>query len=156
MMRPPLLLLLLLLAAPVAAQMPEAGSPSYETARAAMAELRSPVTPFHTLDMCPSAQAQRDSMYLAAASGMSKEQLVEDFVARHGERVRLLPKRSGFGIWAWIAPPGLLLLGLGFVAARLRRMRGVRTGPAERALTDEERAQLDAALRGFDAEGASA
>jgi cytochrome c-type biogenesis protein CcmH/NrfF len=122
-----------------------------------MALIRSPFFVAHTLDMCPNAGSDvlRDSVRMAAASGMTRDQIIEDFVARHGEQLRLLPKRSGFGLWAWIAPPALLLLGVGFVAARLRRMRG-HAPYGQRALTDEERSQLDAALRGFDAEGASA
>lgn len=151
-----LLLAILLLAAPAAAQLPEPGSPAHRTAREAMALLRSPITPSHTLDMCPSAEAQRDTMYRAAATGMSRDQLIEDFVARYGEQVRLLPKRSGFGIFAWLAPPALLILGVAFVWGRMHRMRGAAAGPAERALTEEERAQLDAALRGFDTERAGA
>lgn len=158
-MRILLLAALLLSAGPLAAQaarLPEPGSAAHRTAREAMVLLRSPVTPSHTLDMCPSAEAMRDSMYLAAATGLSRDQLIEDFVARYGEEVRLLPKRSDFGIAAWLAPPLLLLAGLGFVWARMHRMRGAQAGPAQRTLTDEERAQLDAALRGFDAEGAGA
>ena len=148
-----MVLVAVILAAPAAAQLvrPEPGTPAWETARAAMMELRSPVTPSHTLDMCPSAEAQRDTMFMAAAAGASKEQLVEDFIARYGEQVRLLPKRQGFGWMAWIATPLVLLVGLALVAAKISRMRG-RAEPATRPLTDEERAQLDQAMRGLEAE----
>lgn len=147
-----LLLIALFAATPALAQLPDPGSPAHRTAREAMMLLRSPVTPSHTLDMCPSAEALRDSMYVAAATGMTRDQLVEDFVARYGEEVRLLPRRSDFGLAAWIAPPALLLLGLAFVAGRMRRMRRTFSGAEERGLTDAERAELDAALRGYDAE----
>jgi cytochrome c-type biogenesis protein CcmH/NrfF len=152
-MRRLLMVILLALAAPAAAQRPEPGSPAWQTARAAMMELRSPVTPSHTLDMCPSAEAQRDTMYLAAATGLSREQLVEDFIARYGEQVRLLPRKQGFGWWAWLATPAVLLLGLGLVARKIAALRG-RADPATRPLTDEERAQLETALRGLDSEEA--
>ena len=149
--------ILVLLAAPAAAQsIPQPGSEAHRTAREAMALLRSPVTPSHTLDMCPSAEAHRDTVYMAAATGMSRDQLIEDFVARHGEQVRLLPKRSGFGLWAWVATPLVLLIGLGAVVVGMKRMRGHSVPVAARALTDEERAQLETALRGFDREGAGA
>ena len=146
------LVLAVLLAAPAAAQsLPAPGTPAYRTAREAMVLLRSPVTPSHTLDMCPSAEPQRDSMYMAAATGMSRDQLIEDFVARHGEEVRLLPRRSDFGIWAWLAPPALLIIGFAFIWGRMQRMRGRGGTQPVRALSDEERAQLDAALRGYEA-----
>ena len=66
----------------------------------AMTRLKSPVTPFHTVDMCPSVPALRDSIRVMAASGMTSEAIVEDVISRHGERLRILPKRSGVGLVA--------------------------------------------------------
>jgi cytochrome c-type biogenesis protein CcmH/NrfF len=151
----------LLLVSPCAAQAPTAlppqGSASDNVAREAMALIRSPFFVAHTLDMCPNAGSDvlRDSVRMAAASGMTRDQIIEDFVARHGEQLRLLPRRSGFGLWAWLAPPGLLLMGLGFVTARMRRMRGTGRTSADRELSAQEREELEAALRGFDAREAA-
>lgn len=144
-------------AAPLAAQAPEVVlDPATEAkAREAMMQLRSPVTVYHTLDMCPdpAAAALRDTVRMAAQRGDTPEQMVEDVVARRGERLRLAPRQEGVGLWAWLAPPAVLLLGVFVVGTKLRRMRR-RQGPytpAEAApLSSDERASLDAALKEYE------
>ena len=68
---------------------------------------------------------------------------------------RALPKRSGAGMWAWVMPPLVLVVGLALVAWRIVQLRRKRAGIAEpeaAPLSDEERGRLEAALRGFDRE----
>lgn len=151
------LLALLLAAAPAAAQTPLQVPPEVErTAREAMVQLRSPVTPSHTLDMCPAeaAVALRDTVRMAALAGMSTRRIVDDVVARYGEPMRILPKRSGKGLVAWLLTPLALLGGAVFVVLRLRAMRGQGPAPASpaeaSALSDADRAELAAALRELD------
>jgi cytochrome c-type biogenesis protein CcmH/NrfF len=121
----------------------------------AMSRLKSPYTPFHTVDMCPSAPALRDSIRVMAANGMSSEAIVEDVISRHGEQLRILPKRSGVGLVAWIATPLLLIVGATLIAVRLRRGQREAPLPAAAApLTDEDRTELAAALREWDERGA--
>ncbi|HEY0152725.1 MAG TPA: cytochrome c-type biogenesis protein [Longimicrobium sp.] len=119
-----------------------------------LVSLRSPVTPSHTLDMCPAAEAiaLRDTIRAAALQGQTSSQIVEGVVARYGERMRTLPRRDGFGLWAWLAPPLVLLLGGFAVFFAIRRMRGrtVATPMPAGGMTDEDRARLDAALRAFE------
>lgn len=146
-----LLALALGLPGPAGAQLavPELTPEQERTAIAAMEQLRSPVTPFHTVDMCPSTPEIRDTIRFAAAQGMSTNEIVEDFVGRYGEEIRLLPKRSGVGLLAWIATPILLLAGAGLIAARLKRGQAAAEEAAEEAqteLSEEERARLAAAL----------
>ena len=121
-------------------------------AKEAMAQLRSPVTPMHTLDMCPAeeAAALRDTVRIAAAQGMSSQQIVEGVIARRGESLRVLPKRSGVGLFAWVLPPLFLLAGAALVVGRLRRSRmpDVTAPP----LTDAERGEIRAALVALEAE----
>jgi cytochrome c-type biogenesis protein CcmH/NrfF len=122
-----------------------------KTAVEAMSRLKSPYTAFHTVDMCPSAAALRDSIRVMAANGMSSEAIVEDVVARHGEQLRILPKRSGVGLWAWIATPLVLLIGVGLIAYRVRG--GQQAAPLTAggdAISDEDRLELAAALREWD------
>jgi cytochrome c-type biogenesis protein CcmH len=153
-----LLIALLLLASPLAAQTtrititPEQA----KEAEKAMSQLRSPVTPAHTVDMCPSTGALRDSIRLVAATGASAEAMVEDVIARHGEHLRILPKRSGAGLLAWLATPMLILVGGFLIFGRLRR-NGADSGGepmpnAEPAIDDADRARLAAALREIDRE----
>jgi cytochrome c-type biogenesis protein CcmH len=153
-----IVLLALVVAAPATAQIavPELTPEQERTAVAAMERLRSPVTPFHTVDMCPSVPALRDTIRVAAAQGMSTEQIVEDVVDRYGEEVRLLPKRSGVGLLAWIATPLLLLAGAGLVVLRLRRGQATlaaepRVEPEE--LSEEDRTRLAAAMSDWERKG---
>ena len=117
----------------------------------AMTRLKSPVTPFHTVDMCPSVPALRDSIRVMAASGMTSEAIVEDVISRHGEQLRILPKRSGVGLVAWIATPLLLIAGATLIAMRVRR--GQREAPLPTAaapLSADDKRELAAALRDYD------
>ena len=147
--------LLVVLAAPAHGQTQTHLPPAAEAvAHEAMIRLRSPVTPSHTLDMCPAAEAiaLRDTVRIAALQGQSVDQIVEGVVARYGEPMRLLPRRDDFGIWAWLAPPLVLILGGFAVFFAIRRLRGrVAASPEGGApMTDEDRARLDAALRAFE------
>ncbi|HEX2189623.1 MAG TPA: cytochrome c-type biogenesis protein CcmH [Longimicrobiaceae bacterium] len=152
MMRLPVLAALaaLLLAPPLPAQdAPAEDAATEATARAAMAQLRSPVTPFHTLDMCPdlAAAALRDTLRMEAARGASVDEIVAGTIARRGEELRIVPKRSGVGLWAWIAPPAVLLGGLLVVGAWLRRSRAAAAvEPEPEALSGDDRERLAAAL----------
>lgn len=156
-MRTLLLLLSLFASGPVAAQIvvPELSPEQERTAVEAMERLRSPVTPFHTVDMCPSVPALRDTIRVAAAEGMSRDEIVEGVVARYGEEIRLMPKRSGVGLLAWIATPILLLAGAGLIAARLRRGQASAAAhpDEETELTDEDQARLAAALSDWEESG---
>lgn len=148
-----LLALSLLIAAPLSAQTtaPALTPEQARAAETAMSRLRSPVTPSHTVEMCPSTGALRDSIRFAAATGASADEMVEDVIARHGEHLRLLPKRSGPGLVAWLATPLLLLIGGALVFARLRAgsgRSGASAGSARApAIGDADRARLAAAMR---------
>lgn len=139
--------------ASAAAQVP--AEQAEKTADAAIGQLRSPVTPSHTLDFCPAgaAIALRDSIRVEALLGRSADQIAESVIARHGEQVRLIPKRSGFGLAAWLLTPLALVVGGVFIAFRVRAMRAAGPAPLMAGgseLTTEERARLDAALADFD------
>ncbi len=115
----------------------------------AISRLRSPFCPGFMLEVCPTreAQALRDSIQIGAESGLGADSLVEWMIASHGEEYRALPKRTGAGLLAWVAPPVALLFGLGLVVVALRRLKGPDTATGAAAgLTDEERDRLDAAL----------
>lgn len=149
--RSTLVLGLVLSASAAAAQVP---TPETERiAVEAIAELKSPFGP-HMLDMCPNEQAEplRQRLHAAAAQGATKEQLIGIVVGEYGENMRALPQRRGFGLWAWLLPPAGLAAGAAFLWGRLRRMQG--NGPsvaaAGPALSAEEQASLNAALRDFD------
>jgi cytochrome c-type biogenesis protein CcmH/NrfF len=132
-------------------------TPSSPEADAAIGRIRSPYCPGLMLEVCPSPQAEllRDSIRAMAAQGKPASAIVEDVIARHGEEWRAVPKRSGAGLWAWLAPPAVLLLGAGLVMARLRRLREGRAAeavPADAHISDAEHARLAEALRAFERE----
>jgi cytochrome c-type biogenesis protein CcmH/NrfF len=144
----------LLAAAPVFAQ--DRTPASEAVALEAISQIRSPYCPGLMLEVCPSQQADllRDSIRTMAAQGMPAQQIVERVLAAHGEQYRGLPKKSGAGMWAWVMPPLVLLLGLAAVAVGIVRLRRGRAGqpeePEAEPLSDEEQARLEAALRAFD------
>lgn len=144
------LALLLCAAAPLAAQTAQS------EADRAIAQLRSPYCPGLMLEVCPSPQAAalRDSIRDLAAEGRTADQLVEWMIARHGEEWRGVPRQSGRGLWAWIIPPLVLLLGAGLVAQRLRGARAERPLAPEpsSSLSEAERARVAMALRQWERE----
>ena len=137
---------------------PEHGPPpSGAVAQQAIAELRSPYCPGLMLEVCPSPQAEllRDSIRASAAAGASARQIVEDVLARHGEQWRAVPRRSGFGLWAWLIPPALLVGAGGWLWRRawLSRRAAPQRADAPPEMTPEDRARLDAALREWEEVG---
>lgn len=151
--------LLLLTGGPAAAQevlaVPPLTPEQKSAADAAMFRLKSPYTASHTVDMCPSAGALRDSIRVAAAGGMSADALVEDVIARHGEHLRILPKRSGAGLLAWLATPLVLLTGVFLVGRRIGLLGGREEdagAPPPAAVSEADRSRLAAAMQRLDAD----
>lgn len=130
------LLLLGFAAAVVAAQIPEGVEGSYEPhpqAEEAISQLLSPYCPGLMLETCPAQQSRilRDSIHALAVQGWTANELVDWMLANHGEDFRAVPQRSGSGMWAWILPPGALLLGFGAVLLVLRRLRRPEEAPVD-------------------------
>jgi cytochrome c-type biogenesis protein CcmH/NrfF len=72
---------------------------------------------------CGRAEQMRGDLLAEARSGKSGDQIVAEYVARGGEKVRVVPTATGFNLLAWIGP-GLGFLAAGaFVALVLRRWR---------------------------------
>lgn len=158
------ILFLGLSAAVLAGQIPEGVEGPYEPhpeAKKALSQLLSPYCPGLMLELCPAepSRALRDSIHGMAIQGRTADELVDWVLANHGEVHRAVPLRSGFGLWAWIVPPAVLLLGLAGVIGSMVRTRGsavATSGPAgfsDRALTPEEAARLQAALGALDHPG---
>ena len=65
---------------------------------------------------CGRAAEMRDEMRAMIARGMSGDEIVEDYVARNGEQIRIAPVAKGFNLVAWIGPLIGLVLGCGGLA----------------------------------------
>lgn len=155
-----LLSLFLLVPATLVGQIPEGFEGAFEPhpeAEEAIDQLFSPFCPGFMLDVCTARESQilRDSMNTLAYQGWSSGEIVDWMIADYGEQYRAVPQNSGWGVWAWILPPFVLLLGAGLVVVTLRRFdprRSAENGGAggereEKAVSIEEEERLRSAIR---------
>ena len=75
-------------------------------------------------------------------AGDTDAQAVEFLVARYGEFVLLRPDTSGVNVVLWYAAPAMLVVALGIGWATIRRR-----APAQVALSEREKAELEKILR---------
>lgn len=153
------ILLLGVIAAPAAGQIPGGVEGTYEPhpeAEKAISQLLSPFCPGFMLEVCTAEESRvlRDSIHALALEGWSANELTGWMLARYGEEYRAMPRRSGSAVWAWILPPGALLLGLGIVVTVLRRVRrrdelppASEASPDSAPVSPDEEARLRDALR---------
>ncbi|MCC5986860.1 MAG: cytochrome c-type biogenesis protein CcmH [Pararhodobacter sp.] len=120
--------------------------PSLEArARALSANLRCVVCQNESIDES-NADLARDMRLVVRerlVAGDSDEAVMQFMVDRYGEFVLLSPRRDGVNIILWASGPILLLLGLGFAIAAIRR----RGADAPEPLSEEERARLKEIMR---------
>ncbi len=65
--------------------------------------------------------------------GKSEEEILDYFVKRYGEWVLLRPRAKGLGVFVWVLPPVLLLLGVWACLSWLRSHRVTATDAAKPA-----------------------
>lgn len=140
-------LVLVLLATPVVAVQPGEmlADPGLEArARQISAGLRCPVCRNESIDEsnAPVARDLRLMVRERLVAGDSNEQVIAAVVARFGEFILLKPNAAGANLILWLAPVGLLVLGLGTAVAAQRRRVAV-----TEVLTEAERARLTEILR---------
>lgn len=116
------------------------------------AELRCPVCQnLSAADSpAPLAAQMRRQIGEQVDQGRSEQQIRAHFVAAYGDSVLLTPPRRGLGEIAHLLPLTVLLVAAASAALLLRRWRRDAAGDVQeasaRAVTDPERARLDAAL----------
>jgi cytochrome c-type biogenesis protein CcmH/NrfF len=150
---------LLVAAAPSAAQKPPASGETmavHPEAKAAIDRIKSPYCPGMMLEVCTSSGGAmlRDSAQSWAEQGLPADSIVERIISAYGEEYRAEPLHSGTGLWAWILPPGALLLGLGGVGVVLARRRRMQPSSGAEAVPvdPEDEARLKAAIREMEEE----
>jgi len=114
-------------------------------------ELMCPVCAGQTVAESNSALAgqMRDIIRARVQEGQTREQIIAYFVAQFGEGVLAAPPRRGGGLWLWMAPPGVLVVGLLLVNRYLRRARPVHRPPPPPP-TQAEAEQIRRDLRALD------
>jgi cytochrome c-type biogenesis protein CcmH len=99
----------------------------------------------------------RAEIRVLLASGKTRQQVLDAFVAEYGPRILVVPPARGFGAWLYVLPPGIFVLsGLGLFLV-VRRMRA-RRDQAVRAdattpvapIADQDLARLEDELEGLD------
>lgn len=101
---------------------------------------------------CGRAEEMRAEIAGEVASGKTGAQVIEAYVARHGEKILVAPPAVGFNLVAWLGPGVLLVgaaLGLTLVLKRWRRPAAPAAAGAP-PLEADWKERLDEALREYD------
>jgi cytochrome c-type biogenesis protein CcmH len=101
----------------------------------------------------PQADAERRTINSMIAQGLTKKQIEDRLVVFYGRNVLATPKKSGFGLAAYLIPIALVLLALIAGAILLPRWRkreraGSQIDDGAR-LSDDDAARLDADLANY-------
>lgn len=70
---------------------------------------------------CGRAAEMREEIAGEIRKGRTGEQVIADYVARHGEKILIAPKASGFNLLAWLGPAFGLGVGIAGLALAIRR-----------------------------------
>jgi cytochrome c-type biogenesis protein CcmH len=138
------LVLVLALAAPAAAVAADPEAEYDKAARTILCDCGCHPQSVHDC-ACGRAAQMRDEIRAEVRAGKTGDQIVADRVARSGEKVRVVPKASGFNLLAWLGPGVALVGAAGFVVLVLKRWR--RSPPDESAGSPAAAAPLDAAAQ---------
>lgn len=144
-----LVLALLLLTSPVAAQ-----EVSDDEVNAVARKLYCPVCEYVPLDDCetPACRQWRAEIRFQLDAGNSPQAIIDDFVARYGQRVVGTPTDPTLRALALLTPWALALGALLLGAGRIRRWQRQRTAPSPPApdttlVGEDARARIEADLR---------
>lgn len=96
-------------------------------------------------------QIRKETRQMLAA-GKSKQEILDNFAARYGERILASPKPHGFNLLAYILPFAFLVTGLGVIAFFLRKWTrrpaaAPAAGGAPTYLDDQYSARIESELR---------
>lgn len=72
---------------------------------------------------CGRAAQMRDEIAGQVAGGMTGVQIIEAYVAEHGDQIRIAPEAKGFNLFAWLGPLALLAVATLFMLRTLGRWR---------------------------------
>jgi len=78
---------------------------------------------------CGTAARIKDDIAQRLASGQTVDQVIEAYVAQHGEKIRSAPTRRGFNLLAWVMPFAAILTAGIWIVVRVRRWAAFGAGP---------------------------
>lgn len=120
----------------------------------------SPFCPGRSLNDCPSSKAHELKLEMRAQleNGVPPRTILENVIAKFGEKYRAVPAYQGFGKLVWWVPVGFVLLGLvvacGRVARRGKRGSGEKSPassvPVASQLSPEMQARIERELSSLD------
>jgi len=91
---------------------------------------------------CGRASEMKNEIAAKIRGGMSGQQVLDEAVAKRGEKVLISPTATGFNLFAWLGPGAALLLGIASVVLVLRRWRpdpkANVPAPRQRSPSDDE------------------
>ena len=71
---------------------------------------------------CPFATPARGLIDEKISAGLSGKEIIQSFVAKHGEQVLAAPTTKGFNLTAWVLPFFMIIVGGGIVRAVIIRL----------------------------------
>jgi cytochrome c-type biogenesis protein CcmH/NrfF len=114
-------------------------------------QVMSPFCDGLTVHDCPSQQSVelRAEIVDMARSGMTAGAIVDELVARYGERIRGVPEPEGTDLLLWIIPGLAAAAAIAAAVMLIRRFSARNPGETEAPLSEQERARLNAELGAF-------
>jgi cytochrome c-type biogenesis protein CcmH len=104
---------------------------------------------------CGRAAEMRESIAADIRSGKTGRQVIDEYVAKYGEKIRIAPSATGFNLVAWLGPGLALLGGAAVMMLVLRRWKRASEGPSAPAVLpplapdDPYVARLEKEMRDF-------
>lgn len=141
---------LLVVTAPsaIAPTKPVASNLDDQTMRVA-SSLYCPVCPGVPLDVCETQACQqwRALIKEKLATGQTREQIQQYFVAQYGERVLGAPTPQGFNLTIYIAPLAAILIGFGLLLFAARQWMASKPPPPRAAAPGDYRERIERELK---------
>ncbi len=151
-------LAVLLLVAPLAAAQPAADPALEREARQIESMVIAPCcfSQQVSVHQSPAADEMKKEIRLMLAAGQTRQQILEAFVAQHGEQILAEPPARGFTRTLYVLPVALFVLSAAVLAVLIKRMAGrpalagAQPGGATAAAGDSYDERLNEELRDLD------
>jgi cytochrome c-type biogenesis protein CcmH len=84
----------------------------------------------------------RKEVHAMVAAGMSRDAIMDHYVAQYGERILAAPRPRGFNLLAYLLPWAALILGAWLLFHLLRKLRSPAPSPGPSPLPDAHYAKV--------------